>query len=118
MARPLPGTAEVEGREFVYIEVTPGGSFPHLMQGILASCPAESLPQSGGVLEEKVRVTLPDKTFLLAISFKGDLQVWRNKIVCYCKEKGRKWAVLKSQVFVISEGVEVPVTDCDVRFEG
>jgi hypothetical protein len=75
------------------------------------------MPQSGGVLEEKVQVALPDETPLLAISFKGDLQGWRNKIVCYCKEEGRKWAVLRNQAFVISDGSEVPIADCEVWFE-
>lgn len=75
------------------------------------------MPQSGGVLEEKARLVLPDKTSLLAVSFKGDLLGWRNKILGYCAEKGLKWAVIKEQFLAPSDGPEIPLTDCQVEFE-
>jgi hypothetical protein len=118
MSRPLPGTVDVEGREFIYIQVPTGGTFSRLVPDILASCPAAPLPRAGGVLEEKARLVLPDKTSLLAISFKGDLTGWRNKIVGYCNERGRKWAVVRDQVLAVSDGTEVPVSACEVEFEG
>jgi hypothetical protein len=117
MSRPLPGTVDVEGREFIYVEAPIGGTFSRLVQDILASCPGAPLPQAGGVLEEKARLVLPDKTSLLAISYKGDLASWRNKIAGYCKERGRKWAIIKNQNLAVSDGTEVPVSVCEVGFE-
>jgi hypothetical protein len=117
MARSLPGTEKVEGREFIYLEVSKGRNFSGLMQDVLTSCPATPMPQSGGILEEKARLVLPDKTSLLAVSFKGDLLGWRNKILGYCGEKGLKWAAVREQFLTLSDGAEIPLADCQVEFE-
>lgn len=118
MARTIPGTEAVGGREFIYLEASKSRKFSGLMREVLSSSPATPMPQSGGILEEKARLVLPDKTTLLAVSFKGDLQGWRNKILGFCGEKGLKWAVIKEQFLASSDGAKIPLADCQVEFEG
>lgn len=113
----LPGAMRVEGREFMYIEISKGQNFSRLMDDAFETCQTLPMPQDGGALEEKVRVILPDQTTLLALSFRGDLSGWRNILIGYCTETGRVWAKLKGQVFALSDGTEVPVDDCEVEFE-
>ena len=117
MTRSLPGTIEDNGREFVYVECQIGQDFSRLMDEVLSTCPNAPLPQSGGAIEEKARIILSDKTSFLAISYRGDLQGWKTKIVCYCHEKGRKWGILENDVLVTSDGRKVPLAECEVQFE-
>lgn len=117
MTRNLPGTENSEGREFIYVQLPMGRDFSSFMDEVFDSCPTLHIPQSGGALEEKARITLPDQTSFLAISYQGDLLGWRDKIQGYCGEKGLKWAVIEAQNLTLSDGAEVPLSDCHVEFE-
>jgi hypothetical protein len=117
MTRILPGIEDGDGREFLYIEEPKGRDFSTLMDDVFDSCPTAPMPQSGGALEEKARITLPGKTSFLAISYQGDLLGWRNKILGYCGEKGLKWAAVREQFLTLSDGAEIPLADCQVEFE-
>jgi hypothetical protein len=117
MTGPIPGTEDVEGREFMYIEELIGQDFSQLMDDIFVSSSLEPMPKSGGILEEKVHITPPGDNPFMGVSFKGDLAGWRHGIVCYCKERGRKWATLRDHVLLVSDGSQILLTECKVEFE-
>ena len=117
MTRSIPGAVEVQGREFIYVELLEGENFHQLLNEVLAVCPEVPLPKTGGALEEKTRIVLPNGKSLLAISYKGDLPGWRQKLISYCVEKRRLWGVLSNQRLSVSDGEELPIIECEVIFD-
>jgi hypothetical protein len=115
--RQIPGTIQVEGREFLYLEISSGNEFSELMDRIFISCPTVPQPRSGGVLGENVWITLGDNTVLFGISYKGDLEGWRKKILAFCKENGRRFAIPSSDGLMFADGSAVPFSDCKVVLE-
>lgn len=117
MSRTIPGTIDVEGREFFYVEIHDGEGFDELLDEALATCPAVPLPKAGGVIEEKARILLGSGVPLLAISYKGDLPGWRNKLESYCKFKGRKWGIASHRKLALSDGTVLEFSECEIIFE-
>ncbi len=101
----------------MYVEVSAGERCSQLLTEVLSSSPGDPLPTSGGVNEENVRITLQDKTLLLAISYKGDLAGWRKKIVSFCGEKRKRCGIPKNGTLILSDGTDLPLLDADVAFE-
>jgi hypothetical protein len=116
MTRSLPGSEEVEGREFLYVESSGNPDLSRLVDDVFAACATPPLPRSGGMIEELAQVVLPDKTSFLAFSYKGDLQGWKAKIQAYCGVGGRKWGIVRRGTFVTSDGNEINLADCDIQF--
>lgn len=117
MNRSIPGTIDVEGREFLYVETAEGEDFRQILNDALTSCADVPMPQSGGVIEEKARITLEDGSVLFAISYKGDLSGWRRKLTAFCESKGRKWGVASKQVITLSDGSEIDLSNTSIKFE-
>ena len=94
MSWSLPGFEEIEeGRGFIYIEVPEGEEFRVLVDRAYESRPADRpLPADGGVGEEKVRVRLPDGTWLLGLSYTRDLPGWKGLLVSFCEQMGKRYA--------------------------
>ena len=117
MQRTIPGMIEVEGREFFYVQMLLEEGFDEIIDEALAGSPELPLPKSGGVIEEKVTILLDPKTSLLGISYKGDLVGWRTKLVAYCNAKHRKWGIVSRQKLMLSNGGELDLGECNVRFD-
>jgi hypothetical protein len=117
MKRTIPGMIEVEGREFFYVETRDRERFRTVIDEALAGSPELPLPKSGGVIEEKVTILLDPKTSLLGISYKGDLVGWRTKLVAYCNAKHRKWGIVSRPKLMLSNGEELDLGECNVRFD-
>jgi hypothetical protein len=115
--RTAPGTIHVEGREFFYIQTENGEEFRQLLNEILSSCPEVPLPKSGGVIEEKARLDLGDGSTLLAISYKGDLAGWRQKLTTFCRYRDRTYGIASNQNLVLSDGREINLLESKVSFE-
>ena len=117
MSRAIPGMVEVEGREFFYIEILPGEGFDEILDEALAGSPDLPSPKSGGVIEEKARMSIDGNTSLLGVSYKGDLVGWRSKLVAYCNARRRKWGIVSRQKLALSDGREFVLGNCDVVFD-
>ena len=117
MQRTIPGMIEVEGREFFYVQMLLEEGFDEIIDEALAGSPELPLPKSGGVIEEKVTILLDPKTSLLGISYKGDLVGWRTKLVAYCNAKHRMWGIVSRQKLMLSNGGELDLGECNVRFD-
>ena len=117
MTRTIPGTIEDEGREFLYVEVDSDEEFRQLLNDALASNTDVPMPQSGGAIEEKARISLGSDSALMAMSYKGDVLGWRRKLAAYCETKGRKWGVATGQSLTLSDGSQIDLVDGNVIFE-
>jgi hypothetical protein len=106
-----------EGTEVIYVEASDQENFRLLVDGAIESRPGNTPLPSGGVLEEKTRVRLPDGTWLLGMSYRGDLPGWRELIVSFCKRNEKKWAFPRGEALAVSDGHETPLMYCDVLYE-
>ncbi len=113
----IPGSIEVEGREFFYVEIRGNEQFRTVIDGALAGSPHVPLPKSGGVIEEKAKILLGGSPSLLGISYKGDLAGWRAKLVAYCKATHRKYGIVTRQKLGLSDGTELSLGECKVVFD-
>lgn len=117
MTRAIPGTIATKDRDFIYIEASSDEVFHHIVSEALSVNDEISMPASGGALEEKVRLTLDDGTSLMGISYKGDLEGWRAKLVAFCKSSGRVHGNVCDAEIVLSSGVTLPLDDIKVDFD-
>lgn len=117
MTNSLPEYAKGQGREAIYIEAPLDADFHELMGDVFATPSANERPSPGGCIEEKVWLTLPDGTSLLAMSFKGDLDGWRKAFHRYCQSTGRKSAVLAGETLLLCDGTTVPVARCSIHHD-
>lgn len=116
MIRSIPGTIEVPGREFIYIEAAENETFSTLLDEAMEARPNVPMPDSGGVIEERVRVSLSDSVSLLGMSYKGDVEGWRNMLTTYCASRGKMWGIAKKGILFVSDGSEVPLSHANVTF--
>jgi hypothetical protein len=117
MTRTIPGRIIEADREFLYVEALEGESFSQILGNAIAPSPDVPSPRAGGAIEEKVRVVLPNRKSLIAISYRGDLAGWRRNLQAYCHGKGRIWGVFTDDGFVLSDGTSFSLSDCEVIFE-
>ncbi len=99
------------------METAEGEGFRQILNDALNSCEDLPMPQSGGVIEEKARITLADGSSLLAISYKGDVSGWRRKLAAYCESRGRKWGIASKHVMTLSDGLEIDLRNMSIFFD-
>src|ERR1700733_14078541 len=107
MVREIPGTIDVEGREFFYVQFFEREGFRTITDKALSGFPGVPMPKDGGVIEEKARLLLDDGPVLLGVSYKGDLAGWRGRLIAYCKDKGRLWGIASNGLIALSDGREL-----------
>ena len=115
LQREIPGTIFVEGREFWYIEEQGLNEFDALFKKLVRAIDPP-LAKSGGVITGGCELTLPDKRRFHAISYKGDLEGWRNQIVEGAKKIGISIAKIEDKMLVVSSGEVVDLGSCISRF--
>jgi hypothetical protein len=104
----------MNSREFIYVEFPSRISFNDGFSKIVRMSNGD-LPRSGGMLDEKRMITLPDETLLHGISYKGDSAGWRAAIQAFCNEQSRVWASVDSGIVFTSDGRRYPLDDCRVQ---
>lgn len=117
MTRTIPGTIEVDGREFFYLEAEEGIDFHQMINAVLSSNHDIPMPKDGGVIEEKTRILLDDGISLLAISYKGDLAGWRQNLIAFCEIQNCKWGIASKNKLILSDQIEINLRECNVIFE-
>ncbi len=117
MSRSIPGSIDVPGREFLYVEVFEHEGFREFVDAVKDSTGDVPLPEWGGTLEGLAYVTLEDGSKLLSISYKGDVAGWRRRYTTYCDRTGRKWGIASQQKLQLSNGVEIDLCRANVTLE-
>jgi hypothetical protein len=113
MIRNIPGTINVEGREFVYIECRSKEAFVEIFPKIITIAGGD-LPKKGGMINENATITLPDGKQLYGLSYKGDLKGWRSKIVGCCKKLDSMWGEIEKDNIKLSNGEKITFDKCDI----
>ncbi len=117
MEREIPGSIDVEGREFFYIEVNENERFEEIIENSMIETPEIPMPTFGGIIEEKVRLVIHGKMSLLGISYKGDLQGWRGKLQEYCLARNRNWGIVSEGKLILSNTAQMDLSACEVIFD-
>ena len=117
MLRTIPGTQEVQGREFMYIESPESETFHDITNSISVVCPGLALPKSGGAIEERVRVYLSEGLSLMVVSYKGDIESWRVRFVGFCNAHSRRYGFIRGNSLELSDGSSCRMEALDVAFQ-
>lgn len=113
--RNIPGTVSVEGREHWYIEDDGSGDFDSFFLKLISAV-QPPLHTRGGALTGGCELTLPNGKRFHAMSYKGDLQGWRNQISQGAKVLSLSAARAIDGMLVFSEFDAVPILECKARF--
>lgn len=116
MKRPIPGTQPVHGREYLYIEYESGDAFSVCFPTI-AGWGDVPLPKSGGAINEAAEISIPEGSSFFGVSYKGDLDGWRRKLVRFAEDQGLRWGRIDSERLVLSSGEELPLGVCEVTLD-
>lgn len=114
--RRVPGTHVVDGRECRYVSRVEGQDLAEQFTQLVRKVDPP-LAEHGGVVNEGCSITLPDGRRLFAVSYKGDIEGWRQQIEQGAVQLGLAVASVSSQSLVLlSSGEEVPLSECAVGF--
>lgn len=116
MARDVPGTIPVEGREFIYIEWNNTETFSAFFQKI-PTCGDSPFPTSGGSINENAIIELPDGRQMFGLSYKGDIAGWRRKIIECCETNKLIWATINQQLIKLSNDEEYLLGKCNIELK-
>ena len=112
--RPTPGTEEVDGRGYAYVECETAESFKLIFPKI-ATYGASPLPTSGGAVNEDFALVLPGGKRLFALSYKGDLEGWKRKITECAETLGVKYGEVKGGHIHLNGQHAVLLSDCETE---
>lgn len=113
----IPGSQAVPGREYIYVEILEGEDFGDVFRNV-TDCrdSAIRIPSSGGAINHLFRAKLKDETTFAAMSYKGDLNGWRNKFLESCRLQGRRMGVAAHRKILFSSGESVPFDEIEFEF--
>jgi hypothetical protein len=110
----IPGTGVRSGRGYLYLQSPNAARFRELFPRITKSGDGP-LPKTGGAINEEVCLAIPTGETFWAISFKGDLEGWRSKILGCAEAEELLWAEISGDDFLVSDGRSVSVGSCRVE---
>ncbi|MCM1217557.1 MAG: hypothetical protein NC331_10285 [Lachnospiraceae bacterium] len=114
--RRVPGTYLVEGREFRYVSNKSQVNFDKLFHELFNVPP--KIPQKGGALVEGCKITLPNGDIFEAVSYKGDIEGWRQQFEQGAKALNEELAGIDidTDSIVLNDTRSFPLTECMVEF--
>jgi hypothetical protein len=112
--RLVPGMNSPLGREYWYIQDDGKNDFDSLFHRLVRAI-EPPLHSRGGALTGGCELTLPDGRKFHALSYKGDLEGWREQIRAGAKKLNLSAAMVVDDVLVFSEGEKIPLSDCKPR---
>lgn len=113
--RRVPGTYETEGREYRYVSCGGDEDLAALFKRVVREI-EPPLATHGGVINEGCKVTLPSGGCYFAVSYKGDIEGWRQQIEQGAFQLGLSIARPTEQSLVFKDGDEVLLSDCNFQF--
>lgn len=114
--RKIPGTTVVEGREYRYISCGHNNAdIPALFKKVVRVV-NPPLAASGGVMNEGCKVTLPSEECYFAVSYKGDIEGWRQQIEQGARILGFSVAKVSQNKLFLDNGNEVLLSECKFQF--
>jgi len=113
--RELPGTIEVAGREFVYVEYDSIRKFKKVFHKMFEKSGAP-MPEAGGMLSHNVCIRVPGGQLFFGVSYKGDIPGWRAIVHGFCESGNLRWATITDGRIVLSDGQSFELGECEIQF--
>ncbi|MCX2803320.1 hypothetical protein OQJ68_16160 [Microbulbifer thermotolerans] len=114
--RKIPGTTVTEGREYRYVSCSNNADIAALFKKVIREI-NPPLATSGGAVNEGCKVTLPSGECYFAISYKGDIEGWRQQVEQGAAALGLLVANISQDKLVLSDGNEVLLSECKFQFD-
>jgi hypothetical protein len=114
--RKIPGTSFTEGREYRYISCGDGTDIAVLFKKVIREV-NPPLATNGGAINEGCKVNLPSGECYFAVSYKGDIEGWRQQIEQGAIALGLSVAKVDQDKLLLSDGNEVFLSDCKFQFD-
>lgn len=117
LERNIPGTIRVENREFLYIEDDGNDDFENDLFDKVTTQLAQPIAQSGGVINENCKLYIPTEKLYHCLSYKGDINGWREEIKQGAKILNLKTGrIICNDTIELSDGKFYSLKDCRVVF--
>ncbi|MCK0471167.1 hypothetical protein [Halalkalibacter sp. APA_J-10(15)] len=113
--RKVPGTTCTEEREYRYVKCSHNANTATLFKKLIRKVDPP-LATSGGAINEGCIITLPSDECYFAISYKGDIEGWRQQIEKGAANLGLSVARVSENSLVLAEGDEVLLSECAFKF--
>ncbi len=114
----VPGTVVVEGREYCYVSNSKQVKFDKLFDKLF-NCGCLIVPKDGGCVIEGCKIILPDGEMYEAISYRGDIEGWRQLIEYGAKALNEKIARINmdTESIVLEDMQSYHLSDCNIDFD-
>jgi hypothetical protein len=113
--RDIPGTILFEGREHWYVEDDGKDNFQKQFNNLINAI-QPAIPKQGAAITGGCELLLPDGRKFNALSYKGDLEGWREQIKRGAEYLKCKLGRIVEGTFIISESERISLKDCKARF--
>lgn len=113
--REVPGLLPVDYREVRYVEDRGEEPFKELFERVIWHVDPP-LMKDGGALIEGCVVTSPTGRRFQALSYRGDIEGWRQQVVQGAAAVGVSLGQLVDRVLVLDDGTSHPLADCQIEF--
>ena len=114
--RTVPGTRPSEVREFRYVFNRSQEKFDVFFDKLVSHI-TPPIAKNGGVMVNGCKITLPSGEVFEAISYKGDIEGWRQQIVQGAESLNAKLAWIDGDSIVLDDTRTFLLTDCGIDFE-
>lgn len=114
--RRIPGMHLVEGREFCYVSNKSKVKFGKLFHELFNVPPI--IPQNGGALIEGCTITLPSGEVFEAVSYKGNIEEWRQQLEQGARALNEELARIDidTESIVLNDLRSFRLVDCKIDF--
>jgi hypothetical protein len=114
--RQVPGLVPVEFREVRYVEDRGEEPFKTFF-GRLVRHVDPPVMKDGGALIEGCVLTLPTGRRVQALSYRGDIEGWRQQVAQGAAALGVVLGQLVDGVLVLDDGTSYSIADCQIEFD-
>lgn len=120
--RYIPGTIKVEGREHLYISDNGEDFFAKSSRAVKRQSLFDKvtslfeIAQSGGVISENCKLWLPTGELFHGLSYKGDIEGWREQIKQGAEQLGLLIGKIYKNKIELLDGRSYALSDCKIEF--
>ena len=114
--REIPGIYPVEWREYRYVSDDGKDKFFEELFDKLTQQIDPPIPAKGGAITENCKLLLPTGELFHALSYKGDIDGWREQIEQGANQLGLLVGEIVGGEFVLSDERRYALSECRVDF--
>jgi hypothetical protein len=114
--RQVPGLAPVEHREVRYVEERGEEPFEQFFRRLVRHVNPPVM-KDGGALIEGCVLTLPTGRRFQALSYRGDIEGWRQQVAQGAAALGVSLGQLVDGALVLDDGTSCRLAECQVQFD-